>query len=170
MPLAMTGLVTCCTRPTNSLPLAAARFVQVGRTLQQEHVANEVEHGGICRRVAAFGLRHRAADDLPVALQNVAFANVRAIDGKAGEDLAEGGPQRIEREVPRAPVPLGNAIEPVGQQLQLARHGRAEDQQLRLLRHLAEIEPLVDEAAIDVGQFGQPGRIDEQPATEFRKS
>ena len=107
--------------------------------------------------------------NLPVALGNVAFANVRAIDGKAGQDFAQRDPQRIEREIPRAPVPLGNAIEPVGEQLQIARHGRAEDQQLRLVRHLAEIEPLVDEAAVDLGQFGQPGRIDEQPVHGVQK-
>ena len=145
------------------LPLAAAGLVQIGRAFQQQHVANEVEHGGVGGRVAALRLRRRAADDLPVALGNVALANVRAVDGKAGQDFAQRDPQRVEREIARAPVPLGNAIEPVGEQLQVARHGRAEDQQLRLVGHLAEIEPLVDEAAVDIGQFGQPGRIDEQP-------
>ena len=151
------------------LPLAAAGLVQVGRAFQQQHVADEVEHGGVGGRVAAFRLRRRAADDLPVALRNVTLANVRAIDGKAGQDFAQRDPQRVEREIPRAPVPLGNAIEPVGEQLQIARHGRAEDQQLRLVGHLAEIEPLVDEAAVDLGQLGQPGRIDEQPAHGVQK-
>ena len=138
----MTGLVDLLHAPDEQLPLAAAGLVQFGRTFQEQHVANEIEHGGIGGGVAALGLRHGAANHLPVAFRNTTFANVRAIDGKAGKDFAQRGPQRIEREIPRAPVPLGNAIEPVGEQLQLARHGRAEDQPLRLVRHLAEIEPL----------------------------
>ena len=39
------------------LPLAAAGLVQRRRNLQQQHVADEVEQGGVHRRVATLGLR-----------------------------------------------------------------------------------------------------------------
>ncbi len=99
---------------------------------------------------------------MPVARRDEALANVRAVDGKAGQDLAQRDAERVEREIPRAAVPLGNAVEPMGQELQIARHRRVEDQQLRLPGDLAEVEPLVDETAVEVGQFAQPGGIDEQ--------
>ena len=67
------------------------------------------------------------------------------------------------------PMPLGDAVEPVGQQLQIAGHGRAEDEQFRLVGHLAEVGPLVGEATIDLRQFGQTGRIDKQPVHAIEK-
>ena len=103
-------------------------------------------------------------------LGNVAAADVRAVDRETGEDFPQGDAERVEREIARAAVPLGNAIEPVGQQLQVARHGGVQDQQLRLMGHLAEIEVFVDEAAVDRRQFAQPGRIDEQPIHRAEKS
>ena len=74
------------------LPLAAAGLVEVERTLQEEHVADEVEDGRIAGRIAAFRLRRGTVHDLPVAIQNVLFAKVRAVDGKTGEDFQQRGP------------------------------------------------------------------------------
>ena len=98
------------------LPFAAARLVQLRRLLQEQHVADEVEHGGVAGRVPPLGLRHRTLDHLPVAVGNAALVDVRPIDRKAGQNLAQRDPQTVEREVARAAVPLRNAIDPMGQQ------------------------------------------------------
>ena len=93
------GLETCWNRPTNRCRSRRPASSRSGGALEQEHVADEVEDGGIRGRVPPFRLRHGAADHLPVALRDVALADVGAVDGKSGQNPPQRGPQRIEREI-----------------------------------------------------------------------
>ena len=88
------------------VPFLLFGLVRRGGSCSSEHVANEVEHGGVDGRVAVFGLGHGAANKLPVLLRDAVLVDIGAIDRKAGEDLAERASQLVESKVPRAAVPL----------------------------------------------------------------
>jgi hypothetical protein len=89
-------------------------------------------------------------DVFPVAVEHGLIAvDIGAIDRKAGDDL----PQRIRksllREVPRPAIALRNAVEPVAEHVQLARHRRIHNQVLAAINEFLEIHSLADELGIN---------------------
>ena len=93
------------------LALAAAFIIEPRRLLEQQHVANEVEGAG--RDVGGMPLRlgHGTDDEAAIALRDFARPQISAIDGEAGDDLAQGMAKRVQREVAEAAMPLGQVAD-----------------------------------------------------------
>src|SRR2546428_7680859 len=68
----------------------------------------------------------------------IALTEVRPIDGEGGDDLAQRGGEAAEREVARAAVLLGDAVEAMAQHVQLGSHRGLHDEPLALVDHLRE--------------------------------
>ena len=118
------------------------------------------------RRLSS-GLRAmaRRTADLDVAAVGIAGAlvvDVRAVDGEAGDHLAQGLAQGVEGEVARPPDLLRQPVELVGQHVQLAGERDLHDQQLLAIDHLGEARIVLDPVVIQPGEGRGVGRVDEQ--------
>src|SRR5690606_14612135 len=89
--------------------------------------------------------------------------DVGAINGKACHDHPEGLPQRGEGEVAGPGVPLADAVEHVGQHLELGGELMVDGLALGLEEALVEVEALARLASVERPERGLCVRVDEQP-------
>jgi len=110
------------------------------RELQNEQVVDPVVDGHVHGRGVSLGHGYCPRDVFLVALGAAvaAVANIRAVDGKAGDDLTEGLGEADQREVAGGAVLLGDAVEPMSERVQLGRHGRLHDEPLGPIDDLGE--------------------------------
>ena len=96
-------------------PLGQTRTIYLRKILHsvQEHrVEHEIEDGLGRARVAPLGLLHRRLDDLAILSRHgPGIGDVGAIDAQAGNHLAQGKGEAVEREVATTAVALGNAVQ-----------------------------------------------------------
>ena len=99
-----------------------------------------VVDGHVHGRSASLGRGYCPRDVLLVALAApvAAVANIRAVDGKAGDDLTEGLGEAGQREVAGGTVLLGDEVEPMSERVQLGCHGRFHDEPLGPIDDLGE--------------------------------
>ncbi len=163
MPLAVTGLVTCWNLRDEVHVLGAFALGNVVGLLQQQ-VADEVVDRNRAVGVPPLGLADRLLDEGAIALAHLRLAvvHVGAVDGKAGDDLAHRLVQAVEREVAIVPVPLREAVQPVGQHVQLAGHADAQDELLAAIGDLAEGHAQAGEALVHLVHRALVALIDEQ--------
>src|SRR5262249_1499710 len=106
--------------------------------------------------------RYRALDIAAVGVVDGVLADVRAVDGEAGDDLAQGETQAGEGEVARGAGLLRPPIELGGEHVQLARPRHAQDQRLFLIRYVGERRVVLCPLAVEARQRSLAGRIDKQ--------
>ena len=91
------------------------------------------------------------------------LVDVGAVDGKTGDHLGDRIAQAVEREIARAPVALADAVEHVGQDIQLAGHRGVHDQPLGVVEEIVEGAGLAGRPAVDLAHAPGVGVGDEHP-------
>src|SRR5262245_54205632 len=93
--------------------LAAVYDVKMLQVVEQERFLDKVEEGPRGTRVSLLRLFHGSRNIFLIPFCHPARRRivVGAIDGKAGDDLANGKGQAVKRKVSIVTVPLGDAIE-----------------------------------------------------------
>ncbi len=141
---------------------AAARLVQVRRLFQQQHAAQEVKGRRGTSRVVTLRDRRYPVYESPITIRDGPVTDVRPVDGEVGQDFPQRHAERVERQVAKTAMPLGDAIQPARQHLQFAGHRHPQDKHLRFVRDFVKLPSIVDEAAVDIPQVVEPGPADEQ--------
>src|SRR5215475_15297151 len=93
--------------------LATVLDVEMLQVAEQQRLLDKVEEGPRGTRVPLLRLFHGGYDIFLIPFRHPARRRivVSAIDGKTGDDLANGKGQAVERKVSIVTVPLGDAIE-----------------------------------------------------------
>ncbi len=146
------------------------RRMRIGRTgsaevvaLGQEHGPQEIEDGGLHRRIAVTRLPDRRVDHHAVGIGPALRPDVRAVHGEARHHFDQGFTEAEQREIPGPTAPLGHPIQAMSEHVQLARHGVLHDEPLALVGHVGEGIVPSREFLVEPSQRPLAARIDEQP-------
>jgi hypothetical protein len=144
-----------------AVPLRPILLGAGGRRLQQE-VADEAQHAEAHERVAQGGAADRRLHVPAVQIARALLADVRPVDGEAGDDFTQGIAQGIEGEVAGGPALLGELVELMREHVELARERRVENQHLLLVRHLGERQILAGDGPVERGERLDLPAVDEE--------
>ncbi len=98
--------------------------------LGKQAIADEVEDRALHQRVPRSRVVDGGVHDPPVVVRCAPRRDVRAVHGERGDDLTDGVAKAVEREVPRAPIALRDAVRAMGEHGELARERRLHHQPL----------------------------------------
>ncbi len=149
--------------------LAAPERLPAPGEIAGERVVHEVQDLAVGSAPAPPGLLDRPVDVAPILRRGLALADVRAIDGEVRHDGLQRIAQALHRVVARAPVPFGDALERVGEDVQLTRQQRLDHRVLGRQHHVPERPPIADEVAIEQVPGALAGGIDEETVDQARE-
>ena len=139
-----------------------AGFVEVLGESEEEGFAEELEDGGFHAGVAAAGGADGAVDDLAVIIAQVtAGFGISAIDGEASDDFADGGRKGGQGKVAIPAVLLREAVEHVGEDVDLAGEGKLHGKLLLSIDQISETGIVAYEAPVGFGKLFLGGAVNQ---------
>ena len=132
--------------------------------VSEQHVADEAEDAAAHERVAHPRPPDGRLDIAPIGRARAGGVDVRAINRKARDHFPQCIPQGVEGKVARAPRLLGQAVELMGQHVQLARQRHLHDQQLLAVDQVGKARTLAGKVVVDPADGVDVVAIHEQAA------
>ena len=149
--------------------LAALHGVEVGRVAVEHGVEEELENRIVHRRVAPARARHGGLEQPHVLLGVPGGTDVSAVHREAGHDLDQHVVEAVEGEVAPASIALGDPVERVGEQVDLAGESALHHRALALVGDLVEVGRPAGEPGVDAVEGASARRIHEQPVQQIEE-